>query len=210
MTLRVGVLCAFLAVVAACDGRGLSSSPSAMPVGPSGVAASPASGSATASSAAPLGAGRSVQSHQDVRVNIEDACDPTSFDAVLGAGACTRSGGMKFDDFIATLTRLGFVGPWHFAPNNANVDVGATFQAINLGGETHTFTEVAEYGGGIVASLNQLAHVPVEAPECAALEGDDFVPPGGLYTETVDETGTVKFQCCIHPWMRFEAQVSAK
>jgi hypothetical protein len=38
-----------------------------------------------------------------------------------------------------------------------------------------------------------------------ALEGDDFVPPGGTYRETVDGSGTLKFQCCIHPWMRLEA-----
>jgi hypothetical protein len=73
---------------------------------------------------APL-TGRAIASHQDVRVNMQDACDPASFNAVIGAGACTRAGRMKFDDFIATLTRLGFVGPWHFAQNNANVPAGA-------------------------------------------------------------------------------------
>jgi len=200
MTLRVCLFSVFVALVAACDGRNLSTSPSVTPTSPTISAAS--AGTSMAS--------RALQGHQSVRVNMQDACDPTTFDAVLGPGTCTRSGGVTFDDFIATLTRLGFVGPWHFAPNNANVDVGATFEAINQGGETHTFTEVAQFGGGIVPSLNALANVPVEAPECAALEGDDFVPPGGTYTEQVDEAGTVKFQCCIHPWMRLEAQVTAR
>jgi hypothetical protein len=37
------------------------------------------------------------------------------------------------------------------------------------------------------------------------LEADDFVAPGGTYRETVDHAGHLKFQCCIHPWMRLEA-----
>ncbi len=105
------------------------------------------------------------------------------------------------------LTRLGFIEPWNFAPSIANVRVGQTFEAVNHGGETHTFTEVAEFGGGFVQFLNDLAHVPNVAPECRpeALEADDFVAPGGTYRETVDHAGHLKFQCCIHPWMRLEA-----
>jgi hypothetical protein len=79
---------------------------------------------------------------------------------------------------------------------------------INKGGEARTFTEVAEFGGGIVPSLNQLAHVPQMAPECGALEADDFVAPGATYREGVQHAGTLKFQCCIHPWMRLEAQAA--
>jgi hypothetical protein len=41
--------------------------------------------------------------------------------------------------------------------------------------------------------------------EINALESDDIVPAGGTYRETVDQTGHVKFQCCIHPWIRQEA-----
>jgi plastocyanin len=144
---------------------------------------------------------------QDVLVNMLDACDPDSFNAAIGPGTCVRSGGMKFDQFIEQLTRLAFAAPWRFAPQNTNVRVGQTFVAENKGGEAHTFTEVEEFGGGIVPILNQLAHTPTIAPACAALEDDDFVPPGGTYREQVDHSGTLKFQCCIHPWMRMEATV---
>jgi plastocyanin len=116
---------------------------------------------------------------------------------------------MTFQLFIDALTRNGFVGAWNFSPNTTNVRVGQTFVAVNRGGEVHTFTEVEQFGGGIVPDLNQLAHVPDVAPECANLEPDDpedFVPPGGEYSETVDHGGTLRFQCCIHPWMRLEAQ----
>jgi plastocyanin len=196
MRLCLSLLC--FVCLAACESRGSSTTPTA----PSSMTSALDAGAALAS--------RTVASHQDVRVNMHDACDPDSFNAVLGASACTRPGGMKFDDFIATLTRLGFVGPWQFAPNNANVRSGATFVAINQGGETHTFTEVDQFGGGIVPSLNELAHATAVAPECQALEADDFLAPGGTYREQVSETGTVKFQCCIHPWMKLEAQVAAR
>jgi plastocyanin len=145
-----------------------------------------------------------TQGREDVLVTMQDACDPDTFNAK--SVPCVRAGGVTFDDFIAQLTRFGFIGPWHFAPRTANVRVGQTFVATNIGGETHTFTQVAEFGGGIVPLLNQLAGVPTVAPECDPniLEPDDFVPPGGRYRQTVEHTGTLKFQCCIHPWMRLE------
>lgn len=85
--------------------------------------------------------------------------------------------------------------------------IDTTFVATNRGGETHTFTEVGQFGGGIVPFLNQLAHVPNVAPECTSLDPDDFVAPDGTYEKQVTTAGTAKFQCCIHPWMRLEARV---
>jgi plastocyanin len=182
------------AVVLACDrGPAAPAAGAEALVGPSPVAiAAPANASA----------------RQDVIVNMLDACDPDTFNAAVGAGTCVRSGGMTFERFVAQLTRLQFVGAWHFAPSDSNVRVGQTFVASNKGGEVHTFTEVADFGGGIVPQLNQLAGVSEVAPECAALEPDDFVAPGGTYHEEVGEAGTLKFQCCIHPWMRLEAKAS--
>jgi hypothetical protein len=144
----------------------------------------------------------------DVLVNMNDACDPDTFNAALGPGTCVRSGGVRFDDFIALLTRLGFVGPWQFAPNTVNARTGEAFMVINRGGEVHTFTEVEEFGGGIVPNLNELARVPSVAPECLALDAEDFVAPGQTYREDIEEEGNEKYQCCIHPWMRLEAHVS--
>ena len=143
----------------------------------------------------------------DRLVTMQDACDPESFNALFGPGTCLRNGGVRFDEFVAQLLKHQSVGAWHFAPTFTNVKEGDTFVAVNRGGEVHTFTEVDDFGGGIIPELNALAGTPDIAPACAALEDDDFVPPGGTYREDADEAGTVKFQCCIHPWMRLTAKV---
>jgi hypothetical protein len=133
-------------------------------------------------------------------VSMLDACDPTTFNAVLGEGGCTRRGGVTFQDFLAQLQNHGTVGSWRFAPSEMNVAVGQTLVAINRGGEEHTFTEVEEFGGGVVDALNALSGNLVKAPECLA--SPERVPPGGVQREVVDESGTELYQCCIHPWMR--------
>ena len=135
-------------------------------------------------------------------VKMMDACDPTSFNAAIGAGACVRSGGVKFAKFLQLLGKHQKVGAWHFAPASLNVRVGQELLAVNRGGEEHTFTEVREFGGGIVPDLNTLAGTPDPAPECLALAPGDFVPAGGSTTDDVEEEGTELYQCCIHPWMR--------
>jgi len=144
------------------------------------------------------------------KVNMMDACDPASFNAAVGPGTCVRQGGMTFGQFIAQLTKHQEVGAWHFSPPNRQAKVGQTLLAVNLGGEVHTFTEVEEFGGGIVPDLNALSGNPVPAPECLALDADDFVPPGGTYEDEVEEAGTELYQCCIHPWMRTVVHAKSK
>jgi plastocyanin len=198
MNIRVALINILLAtLLAACEGNPAASE-SLTPVGPSPVAADHSASSGT----------QTMQGREDVTVNMLDACDPDTFNAPpLEPGTCVRSGGVTFPQFIAELTRLGFIGPWRFSPSTSNVEVGQTFVAINRGGEVHTFTEVATFGGGRVPPLNELAGVPDITPECAALQpgGDDFVPAGGTFRAAIDRTGSLKFQCCIHPWMRLEA-----
>jgi hypothetical protein len=139
-------------------------------------------------------------------VNMMDACDGPSFNAVLGPGECIRNGGVSFDNFIGQLTRNQSAGAWHNAPSMMDAKMGDMLLAVNKGGETHTFTHVAHFGGGIVPSLNALAGTPVPAPECLA--ETNFVPPGGTDTEALAQNGTEYFQCCIHPWMRTTVRVS--
>jgi hypothetical protein len=203
MFIRILAAVAVSGCLAACDRAGTPSSESSSLVAPSSVSApEPA---APASGATNLAVGST-----NVVISMLDACDPDTFNAILGPGTCVRSGGVKFDDFIAQLTRLGFVGSWLFTRPVTNARVGQSLFVTNRGGEVHTFTEVEEFGGGIVANLNELAGVPNVAPECLALAPGDFVAPGQTFTETEDEEGDEKYQCCIHPWMRLDLHVTDK
>ena len=101
-------------------------------------------------------------------------------------------------------------GAWHFAPPEVTMRVGQMLVATNRGGEAHTFTEVEEFGGGIVPLLNQLTGLTTVAPECGRLTGSDFIAPGASTSETEEDAGVEKYQCCIHPWMRAEVRIAPK
>ena len=143
-----------------------------------------------------------MQDHDGHRlVSILDACDGPTF--MASGVACARAHGVTFQQFIAELTAKQTVGAWRFAPPKLTVEQGERYSAINRGGETHTFTRVARFGGGIVPALNQLSGNPVPAAACTALQPTDFIPPGGMSkTDVAGAKGTELYQCCIHPWMR--------
>lgn len=143
-------------------------------------------------------------------VQMQDACDPQTFNAAFGPGTCIRNGGVNLDVFINQLIKHGSAGAWHFAPDPVRLKEGDRFQAKNHGGEAHTFTEVDEFGGGFVQELNDILGL-TPTPECAALAETD--PPTGLVFpgESTDpeeeEAGVHHYQCCIHPWMRTDVIV---
>lgn len=140
---------------------------------------------------------------QNPRVSLQDQCEPTSFNAALGAGTCTGTGSMTLAQFNSELQATGQVAAWQFVPAALTIRVGQTIAAMNVGGEEHTFTEVDNFGGGIVPSLNSASGNPVEAPECAQLGATDFVASGQTFmSDAATTVGTEKYQCCIHPWMR--------
>jgi plastocyanin len=142
-------------------------------------------------------------------VQMLDNCDPASFNAVLGEGACARDGGgLTIDRLVGQLIAKGDAPSWRFAPGQLKLAAGGTITAVNRGGEGHTFSEVAEFGGGCIEELNDfLGLEPV--PECAdpGLFFATIVPPGGsLQTAPLDE-GTHLFMCLIHPWQQTTAEV---
>jgi hypothetical protein len=141
-------------------------------------------------------------------VRMRDECDPTTFDAALhDPNACTGNGHITFDHFVAELTKTQQAPQWRFDPGVVELDPHRSLLAVNRGGEVHTFTRVAKFGGGIVPFLNNLSGNPVAAPECLTLEGDDFVAPGGTYTAELSTDRLQHFQCCIHPWMRADVRM---
>jgi hypothetical protein len=137
------------------------------------------------------------------RVTIGDACDGPSFNAAIGAPVCDRAGGLTFDKFIGQLVQFGMAPAWRFSQRSFVLGAGGTIEAYNVGGEAHTFTEVAAFGGGCVAELNAvLGLTPV--PECGdpSLFGSTLILPGGELEVEDLSAGTHLFECLIHPWMR--------
>jgi plastocyanin len=142
------------------------------------------------------------------QVLMLDACDGPSFNAAIGEGTCTRPGGVTFDKFIGQLLKHGEAPAWRFSPEQLKLDAGGTISAPNRGGEFHTFTEVAAFGGGCVPDLNALLGL-TPVPECGipGIFGTTGAPPGGVVTTGALPAGTHLFMCLIHPWMRSTAQV---
>jgi plastocyanin len=139
------------------------------------------------------------------QVEVLDDCDAASFDAALNdPDACVKSGGTTFDEFISQLVAMGQAPAWRFAPTRLDLTTGGTIDAYNRGGEFHTFTEVAAFGGGCVPILNQiLGLTPV--PECAnadVLFATTGIAPKGELESAPLPSGTHLFECLIHPWMR--------
>jgi len=155
-------------------------------------------------------AGAAAVSAATVRtVSIMDQCDPETFNAAVGPGTCVgNAGGVPIDVFLAEVGKTQQAGPWHFAPGVVHMRDGEALQARNNGGETHTFTEVQQFGGGLVDLLNQLSGNPVPAPECNVRNPEiQFVPPGRVTAPDLEEPGVHHYQCCIHPWMRTDIVV---
>ncbi len=149
----------------------------------------------------------------DKKIRLLDDCEPVSFNAVLGEGTCIGNGHTTFEEFIAELEETQDVHTWRNQPSNMLINVGRPTLIENVGGEAHTFTPVANFGGGFIPDLNALSGNPVPAPECLNIPALTFIPAGGVEegpTAGSDlSVGEHKFQCCIHPWMRTVIEVHA-
>ena len=155
------------------------------------------------------------------QLRLEDKCDPATFNAAVGDGTCVGDGDVTFDEFLEKLNPVDFGHEdWRFHFGRGEIDKGEALNARNDGGEFHTFTEVAEFGGGCIDLLNDpLGLTPVA--ECDALTEvapGVFVPTAFLTTgldpgADFDVSGLTaagtkhRFQCLIHPWMRIEVKV---
>ncbi len=163
------------------------------------------------------GARHDQDAPRTLNIHVRDYCDPITF-AAIGCDRIatpTSAGFLTFAGFQAELAAEKSVGAWRFIPDRAaNAEDGLSVMLQNLGGETHTFTRVKQFGGGFVAALNAPSGTPVPAPECARMVNGQLVPqppgPDNVFIPgNSDATGpqlregeAAKFQCCIHPWMR--------
>jgi plastocyanin len=144
------------------------------------------------------------------QVEVRDACDGPSFNAALNdESACVRNGGVTFDRFIGQLMSMGRAPAWRFAPDRLELAPGGTIEAYNKGGEFHTFTEVAEFGGGCIEPLNAiLGLTPVAECSVPGILGTTGIPAGGELETVPLGPGIHRFECLIHPWMRTTVTVS--
>jgi hypothetical protein len=135
-------------------------------------------------------------------IGILDRCDPDSFNAVLGDGACVmRNGGVSFDTFLERVNpKDGGHSAWRFTPEQVRLSRGQSLLLDNRGGEVHTFTEVVNFGGGIVDELN--AALPPGTPLAEPIGPLRFIQAGERMDLAVPTAGAHLFECLIHPWMR--------
>jgi plastocyanin len=137
-----------------------------------------------------------------------DECDPDSFNAALGPDFCKNVAlgfVTKLPDLFAKAA-AGTPDPnWDFEPDALSIKQGTVLSVADQGGEPHTFTEVAKFGGGFIPGLNGPGETVV--PECDGGFGNVSVAKTRILQGShLDTAGLSKgehhFQCCIHPWMR--------
>src|SRR5213593_4295917 len=146
----------------------------------------------------------------DPRIALVDNCDPPTFNAVI-PGVCAPTPhrlDTTFAEFFAllfsplTVTTVGHPA-WNFSPGYISIRARQAVRVTNAGGEGHTFTEVASFGGGFVPILNGVGvagKVPL-VPAAACVPPPAVVAPGTTIRVGGLSPGEHKFQCCIHPWM---------
>ena len=144
-----------------------------------------------------------------------DECDPATFNAptAVGPGFCKNVALGTSTTFSELFTKAAAGAPdpnWDFEPDALTVRKGTTIKAVNQGGEPHTFTEVARFGGGFISGLNAPGEEVV--PECAGgFSRVSVAKTRILQGSQLQFTGLSKgehfFQCCIHPWMRTRVEV---
>jgi plastocyanin len=156
------------------------------------------------------------------RIAMKDDCDPSDPAWAPTGGCSLKDGETTFAEFGQFLTSpfynnaggspAGFflVGhpAWRNEPSHVEVEVGENIHIKNEGGRAHTFTPVAEFGGGR-APIN-VGTIP--APECALAPGatDPYLAaPGDQLKLKAATEGIQRFQCCFHPWMRATVRVEA-
>lgn len=144
-----------------------------------------------------------------------DECDPATFNAPTAAGPdfCRNvavGASTTFSDLVA-LAQKGSPDPkWDFEPDALSIKQETILSVVDQGGEPHTFTEVAKFGGGFIPGLNGPGEDTV--PECSGgFSRVEVARTRLLQGSQLQLTGLSKgehlFQCCIHPWMRTKVEV---
>ena len=136
------------------------------------------------------------------KISVLDDCDPND-------PAWTPTGGCVLVDGEVTFAEFFDAAPvghpaWRNDPTYLKIEADKTVKVSNDGGRDHTFTEVEEWGGGIVPPLNLPGQETIA--ECAEFGGSLLTPGAEMRLEKL-QPGIHRYQCCFHPWMRAEIRV---
>ena len=148
-----------------------------------------------------------------VQIVALDECDPATFNAALGSDFCHNVSLGAFTTLSDLFAKAGSGTPdpnWDFEPDELKIDEGTILSVTDQGGEPHTFTEVAKFGGGFIPGLNAPGEETVS--ECSnGFANLNVAKTRILQGSELKVTGLKKgkhnFQCCIHPWMRVQVDV---
>ena len=147
-----------------------------------------------------------------------DECDPVTFNAALGPDFC-KNVALAALGYATTLSELfaeagnGAPDPgWDFEPDTVKIKEGTILTVVDQGGEPHTFTEVAKFGGGFIPDLN---HGEATVRECEGgfknvVVAKTRILQGSQTQITNLSKGEHLFECCIHPWMRVRVEVKGE
>lgn len=152
--------------------------------------------------------GRSDDDSGRHQIAMLDDCDPRDPLWNNVGGCALKRGDVSFLEFVGEADSplaAAVIGhqAWRNSPSYLEVTVGRTIRVKNEGGREHTFTKVANFGGGVVPTLNEGLQT---APECLEFEN---VEPGDTTTLPSLAVGNHRFMCCFHPWMRALIKVKA-
>ena len=146
------------------------------------------------------------------KIAIRDDCDPRDPAWNPSGGCALEEGDVTNAEFgvelQSTLAPTSVIGhqAWRNDPPYLKIREGQTVRVTNRGGRAHTFTEVANFGGGKIPNPG-LNKGLVTAPECPA--STNLAPGTGTTVKDL-APGNHRFQCCIHPWMRAIVKVKPK
>lgn len=136
-------------------------------------------------------------------IAIRDDCDPRDPGWAAVGGCSLHRGDVGVAEFFGELDSplaAAVIGhqAWRNDPPYLEILAGDTIKVANKGGRPHTFTEVAQWGGGKVPvpPLNEGLTMAPECPASVDLAPGDRTKLSGL------APGNHRFICCIHPWMR--------
>lgn len=111
------------------------------------------------------------------------------------------------DQPLARLAKKGSHDHWSFSPSSTHIDAGQSLTLDNVGGESHTFTEVSQFGPACLDLLNNASgSVGPPVMDCGtAFAG--LILPGQSAGVVALSLATHLFECAIHPWMRATIEV---